>query len=77
MVASPFPPRYKAGMEASTNTVLSQVIEHLGGVTQVAHTCGVTESAVRHWVRKARVPKTAAYLIQALHPQFEAKDLIG
>lgn len=59
------------------NTVLSECIKGVGGFTSMAHACGVTESAVRHWVRKGRMPKTAALLIQSLHPQWNAEDLIG
>ena len=64
-------------MTEAKNEVLVALIGQAGGVTQVAASCGVTESAVRHWVRKGRVPKTAAYLLQTLYPSYAAADLIG
>ena len=64
-------------MTEPKNQVLAELIGSAGGVTQVAAACGVTESAVRHWVRKGRVPKTAAYLLQTLYPSYAAADLIG
>jgi hypothetical protein len=62
-------------MTEPKNPVLSELVQELGGVTQVAAVCGVTESAVRHWMRKGRVPKTAAYLLHTLYPRFAAADL--
>lgn len=62
-------------MTEPTNTVLQQLVEDLGGVTKVAATCGVTDSAVRHWIRKGRVPTTAAYLLHTLYPSYAVADL--
>lgn len=64
-------------MTEPKNPTLAQMVSDLGGVTKVAAQCGVTESAVRHWMRKGRVPTTAAYLLHTLHPQYSSEELIG
>lgn len=64
-------------MTEPKNPVLSELVSELGGVTQVAAACGVTESAVRHWIRKGRVPRTAAFLLHTLYPSYAAADLTG
>jgi hypothetical protein len=64
-------------MTEPKNPVLTELVAELGGVTQVAAKTGVTESAVRHWIRKGRVPNTAAYLLHTLYPRYAAADLTG
>lgn len=64
-------------MSDPKNPVLTKLVDELGGVTQVAVKTGVTESAVRHWIRKGRVPNTAAYLLHTLYPSYAAADLTG
>lgn len=64
-------------MDMSKNEVLAALVTELGGVTKLASTCGVTESAVRHWIRKGRVPTTAAYLLHVLYPGYAITDLTG
>lgn len=59
----------------TTNDTLAQLLKHAGGVTVVAAACGVTESAVRHWVRKGKVPSTAAILLHSLYPSYAVADL--
>jgi transposase-like protein len=50
-------------MKKSNNTHLAAAIEQAGSPAQVAVDMGVTESAVRNWVRLGRVPKTVALLM--------------
>jgi hypothetical protein len=50
-------------MKKSNNTYLAAAIEQAGSPAQVAVDMGVTESAVRNWVRLGRVPKTVALLM--------------
>ncbi|MGA0397207.1 MAG: Cro/CI family transcriptional regulator [Ilumatobacteraceae bacterium] len=59
-------------MTDQQDNAVKALIESMGGTTQAAAMCGVTEGAVRHWVRKGRVPKTAALLIERLNPAWEA-----
>jgi hypothetical protein len=62
-------------MTDTKNEVLTGLIKEAGGTTQVAARCGVTDSAVRHWVRKGRVPRTAALLLHTLYPSYAVADL--
>lgn len=50
-------------MKKIKNTHLASAIEQAGSPAQVAVDMGVTESAVRNWVRLGRVPKTVALLM--------------
>lgn len=59
----------------TTNETLAGLIRDQGGVTSVAAACGVTESAVRHWIRKGKVPATAAILLHTLYPSYAVADL--
>lgn len=62
-------------MTETKNEVLVSLIQEAGGTTQLAAACGVTDSAVRHWVRKGRVPRTAALLLHTLYPSYAVADL--
>lgn len=62
-------------MTETKNEVLVSLIKEAGGTTQLAAACGVTDSAVRHWVRKGRVPRTAALLLHTLYPGYAVADL--
>lgn len=74
-VASGFLAGYVARMTDTKNAVLADLLKEAGGTTQVAAACGVTDSAVRHWVRKGRVPRTAALLLHTLYPNYAVADL--
>lgn len=58
---------YGATME-NNNKALAAIIEEVGGITQLAAVCGVTEGAVRHWQRIGRVSNVAARLLAHLYP---------
>lgn len=62
-------------MTETKNQVLTDLLKEAGGTTQVAAACGVTESAVRHWIRKGKVPTTAALLLHTLYPSYAVADL--
>ena len=57
------------------NKALQALIEHVGGTTQLAAVCGVTEGAVRHWSREGRVSNLAARLLAYLYPGYTIEDL--
>jgi len=50
-------------MKKIKNKHLAAAIEQAGSPAQVAVDMGVTESAVRNWMRLGRVPKTIAILM--------------
>lgn len=50
-------------MKKIKNTHIAAAIKQAGSLAQVAVDMGVTEGAVRNWVRLGRVPKTVALLM--------------
>ena len=52
-------------MKKTKNTHLADAVDQAGSLAQVAVDMGVTEGAVRNWVRLGRVPKTVALLMGA------------
>ena len=50
-------------MKKTKNTHLADAVDQAGSLAQVAVDMGVTEGAVRNWVRLGRVPKTIALLM--------------
>ena len=65
---------YGVGME-NKNEALKALIEEVGGATQLAAVCGVTEGAVRHWQREGRVSNLAARLLAHLYPKHSIEQL--
>lgn len=58
--------------------LLARVIREAGGVTALAHYCGVSESSIRYWVRRGHVTSApAAKLIAMEYPFAQASKLVG
>ena len=47
-----------------TSETLDRVLKEVGGITPLAAACGLTDGAVRYWVRQGRVtnPTAARFL---------------
>jgi hypothetical protein len=43
-----------------TSKTLDRVLKEVGGITPLAAACGLTDGAVRYWVRQGRVTNPAA-----------------
>lgn len=63
-------------MKSNNNEALDALIERVGGVTQLAAVCGLTEGAVRSWQREGRVSPVAARLLSHLYPEYTTDALM-
>ena len=57
--------------------LLESVIEQAGGTTALAAELGMTEGAVRYWIKVGRVPSGAAARLIAARYDVDVANLMG
>ena len=67
----------KASRKPRSARLLDRVIRDMGGVTALAHYCGVSESSIRYWQKPGYGPSApAAKLISVQFPTISPEHLV-